>query len=76
MDEQALKAAVAEVLEVGADALSDNVELENFAAYDSTGKLSLMVCLSDFTPRPLSLVELQQLRTFGDIVALVKNGNG
>lgn len=76
MDETLLKAAVAEVLEVTPDALNDGAELEGFNAYDSTGKLSLMVCLSDFTSQPLSLMDLQQLRTYGDIVALIKNGNG
>lgn len=75
MDELALKNSIAEVLEVEPELLGYNAELESFDAYDSTGKLSLMVCLSEFTPRPLNLADLQKLRTFGDIVALVKNGN-
>jgi acyl carrier protein len=75
MDEQALRVAIAELLEVAQETLSDNDELESFAAYDSTAKLSLMVCLSDFAAKPLGMSDLEKMRTVGDVIRLVRDSS-
>jgi acyl carrier protein len=72
MDEHELRRSIAEILEVPPEELRDEDELDSFEMYDSTGRLSLMVCLSDFTGKPLELAALEQIRTFGDALALVK----
>ncbi|MCE5306268.1 MAG: hypothetical protein LLG20_01365 [Acidobacteriales bacterium] len=78
MDELELQRSVAEILEVAPEVLKESDELGSFEMYDSTARLSLMVCLSDLTGQPMELAALQQLRTYGDVVMLVRScsGNG
>lgn len=75
MDDEQLCVMVAEILEAQPEELNETSELESFAAYDSVAKLSLMVGLSDFTGRPVSVPELMELHTYGDIVRLVKGSS-
>jgi acyl carrier protein len=74
MDELEVRKSVAEVLEASPDELTEEVELESFASYDSIARLSLMVCLSDLSGYPFELGALRKLRTYGDILALLRNG--
>lgn len=76
MDEQNLKEMVAEILEVEFGQLQEASELESFNAYDSVAKLSLMVGLSDFAGRPVTVPELMELHTYGDVVKLARIGSG
>ena len=78
MDAQDLRSMVAEILEAEPSELHESSELENFKAYDSVAKLSLMVGLSDFTGRPVTIPELMELHTYGDVMRLAKIdlGNG
>jgi acyl carrier protein len=80
MDDCEVQSAVAEILEIAPEQLTEETELESFETYDSTARLTLMVALSDLSGREYSLAALQELRTFGDILALVKestvNGQG
>jgi acyl carrier protein len=75
MDELEVRRSVAEILEVAPEELKKEDELDSFEMYDSTARLSLMVCLSDLTGQPVELAALQQLRTYGDVLALVKIGS-
>jgi acyl carrier protein len=72
VDEVELRKSVAEILDAATDELTEEAELEGFAAYDSTARLSLMVCLSDLSGCPFELAALQKLRTYGDILKLVR----
>jgi acyl carrier protein len=72
MNEFEIRSAVAEVLEVDPGELQTGTELESFPTYDSTARLSLMICLSDAAGRPIELCALQDLRTYGDILSLVE----
>ena len=78
MDEQELKQAVAEILEISPEELREDAELDSFEAFDSTARLSLMVCLSDFAGVPMELGSLERIRTYGDVLALARSvaGNG
>jgi acyl carrier protein len=80
MDELLIRESVAEILGVLPEELTAEVELESFVTYDSTAQLSLMVCLSDLSGQQFELAILQKLRTFDDILALMKessrNGQG
>jgi acyl carrier protein len=78
VDEVELRGAVAEILDILPEDLTEEAELDNFAGYDSTARLSLMVCLSDLTGFPFELAALRKLRTYSDIVNLVNKscGNG
>ena len=62
---------VAEILETDAIELLEARELGSFSAYDSVARLTLMVGLSDFTGRPVTVPELLKLHTFGDVMKLV-----
>ena len=68
---QELRDMVAEILETDATQLQETSELESFTAYDSVARLTLMVGLSDFTGRPVTVPELMKLHTFGDVMKLV-----
>lgn len=80
MDGQDLRVTVAEILEAEPSELNETSELETFKAYDSVARLSLMVALSDFTGRPVTVPELLELHTYGDVLNLVRsctnNGHG
>ena len=71
MDEMELRSSVAEILEISPADLADNTELDSFAAYDSTARLSLMICLSDFSGRQFDLKALRDLKTYDDVRRLV-----
>lgn len=71
MNEQDLRQVVAEILEAEPGQLQEPSELESFSAYDSVARLSLMVALSDFTGRPVTVAELIELHTYGDVLKLV-----
>ena len=71
MGEQELRKMVAEILETEASELAETSELEGFTAYDSVARLSLMVGLSDYAGRPITVAELMQLHTYGDVMKLV-----
>ena len=75
MDELELRKLVAEILEVAPEELREENELDSFEMYDSAGRLSLMVCLSDFTGQPMNLAELQKIRTYGDVVRLARSSS-
>jgi acyl carrier protein len=75
MDELEIRESVAEILEAAPEELTEEAELEGFAAYDSTARLSLMVCLSDLSGCPFELAALQKLRTYGDILKLVRKSS-
>ena len=75
MDELRIRESVAEVLEVLPEDLTEDVVLEDLLTYDSTTQLSLMVCLSDLSGREFELATLQKLRTFGDVLALMKESS-
>ncbi|MGD0294794.1 MAG: acyl carrier protein [Terracidiphilus sp.] len=75
MDEHELRKAVAEILEVAPEDLKEENELDSFESYDSTARLSLLVCLSDFIGKPLEPTALDQIRTYGDILTLVKGSS-
>lgn len=72
MDQAEIRASVADVFGVSPDELAPDTELESLPTFDSLVRLSLMVCLSDLTGRPIELAALRRLRTYGDIEALVK----
>jgi acyl carrier protein len=74
MDELELKSSVAEILEISPADLATDTELESFAAYDSTARLSLMICLSDLSGRQFDLKSLRDLKTYGDILRLLGLG--
>ena len=74
MNEQDLREMVAVILETGPDELQESSDLESFATFDSVARLSLMVGLSDFTGRPVTVSELTELHTFGDVIKLAKIG--
>ena len=80
MDELEVRRSVAEILEVSPEELTEEADLESFGAYDSTARLSLMVCLSDLSGYPFELAALQRLITYGDILRLMRessaNGQG
>lgn len=76
MNEPSLRASVAEALDIPVDELGEDTELETLPTFDSTSRLSLMVCLSDFTGQPLELCSLRELRTYRDILNLVKVTKG
>ncbi len=78
MDDLEIRNSVAEILEAAPGTLTEKTELESFPAYDSTGRLSLMVCLSDLSGYPFELAALRNLRTYGDVLKLMRkiNGNG
>lgn len=71
MNEQDLRQLVAEIVEAEPEQLQESSELEGFNAYDSVARLSLMVALSDFTGRPVTVAELMELHTYRDILKLV-----
>jgi acyl carrier protein len=73
MESQELRAAVAEILEAEPSELNEMSELEHFKAYDSVARLSLMVALSDFAGRPVTVPELMELHTYGDVMNLVRS---
>ena len=75
MDELDLRRSVAEILEVLPEELGEEDQLDNFAMYDSTARLSLMVCLSDFTGEPMELAALRGIHTYGDVVKLVRSSS-
>jgi len=75
MDEQDLRKMVAEILEKEPDDLLESSELESFGTYDSIAHLSLMVGLSDFTGRPVTISELMGLHTYGDVMKLAGGGS-
>jgi acyl carrier protein len=66
---------VAEILGAEPSELQEASELESFEAYDSVARLSLMVGLSDFTGRPVTVPELMELHTYGDVIKLAKIGS-
>jgi acyl carrier protein len=70
MDERELRNIVAEILETEPEELREASKLEDFTSYDSVARLSLMVGLSDCTGRPVSVAELMELHTYGDVVKL------
>ncbi len=76
MNTQELQNMVAEILEVEPAQLQESSDLESFTAFDSVAKLSLMVGLSDFTGRPVSVPELMELHTYGDVLKLAGVGGG
>lgn len=65
-----IRNSVAEALEVEPDELQNDTELNNLPNYDSTARLTLMVCISDLTGKPFNFTALEDLKTYGDIVAL------
>jgi len=71
--EQELKTMVAEILETDPKELCEDSELEEFRSYDSAGRLSLMLGLADFAGRPIMVPELMKLRTYGDVIDLVRS---
>jgi acyl carrier protein len=75
MDEHELRISVAEILGVAPEELEEDAELNSFGNYDSTGRLSLIVCLSDSIGRPLELEALEKIRTYSDVLALVKGSS-
>jgi acyl carrier protein len=76
MDELEVRVMVAEILEAEPSELQETTELESFKNYDSVARLSLMVGLSDFTGRPVTVEELMELCTYGDVMRLAKTGLG
>jgi acyl carrier protein len=76
MNDLQLRTVVAEVLEVNAEDLRPEIQLESFPNYDSTARLSLMICLSDLTGQAIELCSLQKLTTYGDVMALVEQMSG
>jgi len=76
MDGQNLKELVAEILETEPGQLEESSELASFGAFDSVARLSLMVGLSDFTGRPVTVAELTELHTYGDVMKLARITNG
>jgi acyl carrier protein len=70
MDERELRNLVGEILEAEPDTLQESSRLEDFSSYDSVARLSLMVGLSDYTGRPVTVTELMELHTYGDVVKL------
>lgn len=76
MDGQELRETVAEILEADPAELSETIELQSFTAYDSVARLSLMVALSDFAGRPITVVELMELQTYADVIRLAGIGSG
>jgi acyl carrier protein len=72
MDELQIRTAVAEALEISGEDLQMDTELTSFPSYDSTARLSLMICLSDATGRAIELCALQKIRTYGDVVLLAE----
>jgi acyl carrier protein len=75
MNDLEIRSSVAEILEIPPEQLTEGAELDGFASYDSTARLSLMVCLSDLSGCSFELAALQNLRTYGDVLALVKGGS-
>jgi len=75
MDELELRQSVSEILGISPVDLSEDSELETFPAYDSTARLSLMVCISDVSGCPFELAALRGLRTYGDILKLVRKSS-
>jgi len=70
MDEATIRAAVADILQIDPSELRRETLLESLDSYDSTARLSLMVCLSDLTGKTIEFGHLQRLRSFGDILDL------
>ncbi len=70
MDGQELRKMVAEILEAEPNELQESSELDGFSAYDSVARLSLMVGLSDFTGHPVTVAQLMELHTYGDVEKL------
>ena len=73
MESQELRVAVAEILEAEPNELNETTKLEDFKAYDSVARLSLMVALSDFAGRPVTVPELSNLHTYGDVIDLLRS---
>ena len=75
MNGQELREMVAEILETDANQLQETSELESFTTYDSVARLTLMVGLSDFTGKPVTIPELMKLHTYGDVISLVRSSS-
>lgn len=75
MDDKELSQMVAEILETEPSELQESTQLDSFPAYDSVARLSLMVGLSDFAGRPVTVPELLELHTFGDVIKLARVGS-
>jgi len=72
MDRTTLQMTIADVLEVAPDDLHDGTVLADLDSYDSVAALSLMVALGDELGVPVGPEEIAGLRTYGDIVELVR----
>ncbi len=70
MTKEALRALVADFLEVDQEQLTDDTKLASFEVYDSVGTLELMVILGDAFGQPVDVAEIAAFRTFGDIARL------
>lgn len=75
MEAQDLQDMVAEILEAKPEDLQEWRELECFSAYDSVARLSLMVGLSDYIGRPVTVAEIMELHTYGDVMKLARIGS-
>ncbi len=76
---EALRESVAEELEVEPSELTNDTILEELEEWDSVIILTLLVLLSDEAGVQISPAEMDDLKTYGDIEALVqqkKNNNG
>lgn len=67
-----LRSAVAEVLEIDAEQLLDDVVFEELTDYDSIKVLTLLAALDDFGIL-LSQDDIANLKTFGDVKKLAHN---
>jgi len=72
-----LRELIAEELEVEPSELTNEVNLDDIEAWDSVTILTVLVILSDETGLEITPVEMGDLKTYGDIEALIlkKNSN-
>lgn len=74
-----LREIIAEELEVESSDLTKEVILEDIEGWDSVAILTVLVILSDETGVQINPCEMANLKTFGDIEALIlqkKSNNG
>lgn len=73
IDDEKLRQEIADILSVSPVDLTADTQLESFGTYDSTARLSLMICLSEFGSREIGLREIRELVTYGDVTRLINS---
>ncbi len=67
-----IKQIMADILDVDADSISDDTSMEKVASWDSSNHISLVLAIEEEYGISLEVAEIEEMRSFFDIVTTVE----